>query len=252
MTASEKANTFAALHVPGQPLVLYNIWDAGSARAVAAAGARALATGSWSVAAAQGYEDGQMMPLEALDFVIGRITASVDLPLSVDFEGAWSDDPMQGASNLRRLLAHGIVGINFEDGVVGSGGVHPIDRQVARIAALRAAAGPELFLNARTDLFLAEQDTSRHGALIAPALERAAAYAAAGASGFFVPWLDDPGLIGQLVRACPLPVNVMWRKGMNLTELAAHGVARVSHGPGPYRAAIAGLTTAARSAMSAT
>jgi 2-methylisocitrate lyase-like PEP mutase family enzyme len=67
-----------------------------------------------------------------------------------------------------------------------------------------------------------------------------------------VPWLDEPALIGQLVRACPLPVNVMWRKGMNLAELAAHGVARVSHGPGPYRAAMAGVTTAARSAMSAT
>ncbi len=250
MTASERARAFASLHVRGDPLVLYNVWDAGSANAVAEAGARALATGSWSVAAAQGYADGQVMPLDALDFVVGRITASVDLPLSVDFEGAWSDDATQGADNLHRLLAHGIVGINFEDGIVGGSGLHSIERQVERIAALRAAAGPDFFLNLRTDLFLTETEPSSRAALIGPALERASAYAAAGGSGFFVPWLQEPALIGRLVRECPLPVNIMWRRGMDLAELASLGVARISHGPGPYRTAMAGVTDAARGAMS--
>jgi hypothetical protein len=100
MTPPEKARAFASMHVPGRPLVLYNIWDAGSARAVAAAGAQALATGSWSVAEAQGYADGQAMPLDVLDFVVGRIVASVNLPLSVDFEGAWSDGAAQGVARI--------------------------------------------------------------------------------------------------------------------------------------------------------
>jgi 2-methylisocitrate lyase-like PEP mutase family enzyme len=249
MTHSELERAFAAMHVPGTPLVLYNIWDAGSARAVATAGATALATGSWSVAEAQGYADGQKMPLDVLSFVVERIVASVELPLSVDFEGAWSEDPSQGADNLRRLLQHGIVGVNFEDGVIGGGGLHSIDAQVARIKALRAAAGPEFFLNLRTDLFLGEPDESRHAALIAPALERAAAYADAGASGFFVPWLQDLDLIGQLVKHSPLPVNIMWRAGMSMAELSDLGVARVSHGPAPLRAMLAALTSAARAAM---
>jgi 2-methylisocitrate lyase-like PEP mutase family enzyme len=249
MTPPEKARAFASMHVPGRPLVLYNIWDAGSARAVAAAGAQALATGSWSVAEAQGYADGQAMPLDVLDFVVGRIVASVNLPLSVDFEGAWSDDPAQGAANLSRLLQHGIVGINFEDGVVGGAGLHPIAAQVARIKALRAIAGPEFFLNLRTDLFLSEPDVSKHAGLVGPALERAAAYAEAGASGFFVPWLQDAGVIGKLVKDCPLPVNVMWRAGMSLSELSALGVARISHGPGPLRTAQAAITAAAQAAM---
>jgi 2-methylisocitrate lyase-like PEP mutase family enzyme len=249
MTHAEKARAFAQMHVPGHPLVLYNIWDAGSARAVAAAGARAVATGSWSVAEAQGYADGQVMPLDALAFVVGRIVASVHLPVSVDFEGAWSEDSAQGAANLGRLLEHGIIGINFEDGVVGGTGLHPVATQVARIAALRAAAGPEFFLNVRTDLFLKEPDLSKHTALIGPALERAAAYAAAGASGFFVPWLQHAGAIEQLVKDSPLPVNIMWRPGMSLADLSSLGVARISHGPGPLRRVLADITSQAKDAM---
>ncbi|MEO5613390.1 MAG: isocitrate lyase/phosphoenolpyruvate mutase family protein, partial [Cypionkella sp.] len=87
MSQADKARRFKDLHIPGNPLVLYNIWDAGSAKTVASAGAQALATGSWSVAAAQGYGDGQAIPLDFALQIIARITQSTELPVSVDFEG---------------------------------------------------------------------------------------------------------------------------------------------------------------------
>src|SRR3954467_11959616 len=107
--------TFAALHVPGNPVVLYNIWDVGSAIAVVAAGAKALATGSHPVADAQGWPDGQQMPIDFALANARRIVEAVDLPVTIDFEGAYSTDPEQGADNVARLKATGAVGCNFED-----------------------------------------------------------------------------------------------------------------------------------------
>jgi 2-methylisocitrate lyase-like PEP mutase family enzyme len=250
---AEKARHFRSLHVPGRPLVLYNIWDAGSAKVVAAAGAPALATGSWSVAAAQGYEDGEALPLPLLETIIGRVAATVDLPLSVDFEGGYAADPVGLAANAARIIAAGAVGVNFEDRRVGGQGLYPVAEQAARIAALRRAAdaaGIPLFINARTDLFLEQPDRAQHAGLIDAAVERAAAYREAGADGFFVPALVAPDLIGQLCdRAC-LPVNVMV---MNDTppfpDLAGLGVARISHGPRPYRTMARRLEDDCRSAM---
>ncbi len=129
MNQAEKAKAFGALHQKGNPVVLYNIWDAGTGKAVSDAGAKALATGSWSVAAAQGYADGEKIPLEALVATVRSITAANDLPLSVDFEGAYSTEKAGAAANAARLIDAGAVGINFEDQVVGGSGLHPIDKQ---------------------------------------------------------------------------------------------------------------------------
>ncbi|HXV31199.1 MAG TPA: isocitrate lyase/phosphoenolpyruvate mutase family protein [Sinorhizobium sp.] len=245
MTQEERALAFAALHRKGTPIVLYNIWDAGSARCVAEAGAGALATGSWSVAAAHGFPDGQKIPLALLVEIAREIVAATDLPLSVDFEGAYSEDPAQGAANVAQLIDAGAVGINFEDQVVGKGGIHAIDRQVARIRAIRDMAerqGIPLFINARTDFFLQESDPARHAGLLDEAIARAKAYAGAGASGFFAPGLADVDLIARLCAASSLPVNVMMKPGApDLATLAAAGVGRVSYGPFPYRAMIAWL-----------
>ncbi|OHV73223.1 isocitrate lyase/phosphoenolpyruvate mutase family protein [Ensifer sp. LCM 4579] len=245
MTQEERALAFAALHRKGDPVILYNIWDAGSARCVAEAGAKALATGSWSVAAAHGFSDGQKIPLPLLVEVAREILAASDLPLSVDFEGAYSEDPAQGAANVAQLIDAGVIGINFEDQVVGKSGIHPTDRQVARIRAIREMAERQsvpLFINARTDLFLKESDETRHQDLIDEAIARAQAYAGAGASGFFAPGLADADLIGRLCAASPLPVNVMMKPGApDVSTLAAAGVGRISYGPFPYRAMIAWL-----------
>ncbi|MFL5018995.1 MAG: isocitrate lyase/phosphoenolpyruvate mutase family protein [Rhizobium sp.] len=239
MNQIEKAKAFDALHRKGDPVVLYNIWDAGTAKAVADAGAKALATGSWSVAAAHGYADGEKLPMSVLVETAKSITAVIDLPLSVDFEGAYSAEPEGAAANVAKLVEVGAVGINFEDQVIGGGGLYPAERQVARIRAIRAMAerkGIPFFINARTDLFLAESDLSKHAGLVDEAIERGKAYAAAGGSGFFVPGLIDPALIEKICAASPLPVNIMMRTGApDVKALAKLGVGRVSYGPGPYR-----------------
>src|SRR5260370_12362504 len=129
MNQSEKAARFAAVRVKGAPLLLYNAWDAGSARSVLEAGAKAIATSSWSVAAAQGYQDGEAIPIELVEEIVGRIAASVDAPVTVDFEGGYSADDSEVADNISRLIDLGVIGINFEDRVVKRSRLYTINRQ---------------------------------------------------------------------------------------------------------------------------
>jgi len=245
MPKNRNLASFADLHVPGTPLVLYNIWDAGSAKALSEAGAKALATGSWSVAAAQGYADGENIPFALLLMIVQRITASCELPLSVDFEGGFSQDLEDISTNIGELLHTGVVGINFEDQQIGGTGLYSIAQQCDRISALRRAARErdiELFVNSRTDLFLKEKDRTQHKNLQSEAIERSEAYAEAGASGFFVPGLQCEKQIAELCNAVRLPINVMMMEGMAThSELAQCGVARISYGPGPYIKAMASL-----------
>src|SRR5580692_3536490 len=112
MNQTDKAKRFAELHVKGAPLLLYNAWDAGSAKTIVAAGAQAIATSSWSVAEAQGYRDGEMIPVEFAQQIYARIAATVDVPLSVDFEGGYGESDVEVASNIARLIGLGVVGIN--------------------------------------------------------------------------------------------------------------------------------------------
>jgi 2-methylisocitrate lyase-like PEP mutase family enzyme len=246
MTAqADRARRFRALHVKGDPLILCNVWDAGSARAVAGAGARALATSSWSVAAAQGLADGEAMPLDDMLAVCGRIIGAVDLPVTVDFEGGYAGAPQEVAANARRLLALGAAGLNFEDQVVGGTGLHPVAQQVARLQAIRQAAdgmNSPAFLNARTDVFLKARPDAAPAALMDEVLTRAAAYAGAGADGLFVPGLSDPGMIRALCDRVDLPVNVMHTGApQEAGSLAALGVARISFGPAPWLRAMQAL-----------
>ncbi|MBX5220485.1 isocitrate lyase/PEP mutase family protein [Rhizobium sp. NLR8a] len=249
MNQTEKAKAFAALHRKGDPIVLYNIWDAGTAKAIADAGAKALATGSWSVAAAHGFADGEKLPMSVLVETAKSITDAVDLPLSVDFEGAYSADPDRAAANVAELMEVGAIGINFEDRVVSGDGLYPVESQAARIRAIRAMAdGRDIafFINARTDLFLAESDLSKHAGLVDEAIERGRAYAAAGGNGFFVPGLIEPALIEKICAASSLPVNIMMRAGApEVKTLAKLGVGRISYGPGPYRSMMEKLKQAA-------
>jgi 2-methylisocitrate lyase-like PEP mutase family enzyme len=240
---------FAALHVPGDPIILYNIWDVGSALAVVRAGAKALATGSHPVADAHGWPDGQNVPIDFALENATRIVEAIDVPLTVDFEGAYATDPAEGAANVARLAATGAVGCNFEDQVIGGEGLHPLDLQVRRIAAIRSAVGDQFFINARTDAFLKTQTFD--DALVDQVVERGKAFADAGASGFFVPRLADPKQIERVVREVPLPLNVIAFPGApDKSAWAAAGVARISHGPFPHRALMAKLEDMAREAIS--
>ena len=240
--------TFAAFHVPGDPLILYNIWDVGSALAVVAAGAKALATGSHPVADANGWPDGQKVPIDFALANARRIVEAVELPLTVDFEGAYSVKPEEGAANVARLKAAGAVGCNFEDQIVAGDGLHPLDLQVKRITAMRSAVGEDFFINARTDLALKAPDHDQH--LVDQVIERGKAFADAGASGFFVPRLGQPSQIERVVREVPLPLNLIAFPGSPEKRLWIEaGVARISHGPFPHRALMAMLSDMAKLAM---
>ena len=245
-----KFESFAALHVPGDPVILYNIWDVGSALSVVKAGAKALATGSHPVGDASGFGDAQQVPLDFVFANARRIAQAVDpLPLTVDFEGAYSTDPEEGGRNVAGLKATGVVGCNFEDQVIGGEGVHPLDQQVRRIEAIRRAVGDDFFINARTDLFLKTQ--TYDDALVDQVIERGKAFADAGASGFFVPRLADLRQIERVVREVPLPLNVIaFPSAPPKAEWASAGVARISHGPFPHRALMARLEEMAREAIS--
>jgi 2-methylisocitrate lyase-like PEP mutase family enzyme len=130
MHQSAKAARFAALHVKGAPLLLYNAWDAGSAKSILGAGAKAIATSSWAVAEAQGYRDGEAIPVGLVEQIVARIAGTIDVPVTVDFEGGYSDDDKVLAENVSRILERGVVGINFEDRVVQGVGLYAVDRVV--------------------------------------------------------------------------------------------------------------------------
>jgi 2-methylisocitrate lyase-like PEP mutase family enzyme len=246
---SEKFERFLALHVPGDPVILYNIWDVGSAQAVVAAGAKALATGSHPVGDASGFGDAQQVPLDFVFANAQRIVEAVELPVTVDFEGAYSADPEEGGANVARLKQTGAVGCNFEDQVLDGEGLHPIDLQAKRVAAIRKAVGADFYINARTDLFLKTQ--TYDDALVDQVVERGKAFADAGASGFFVPRLSDPKQIERVVREVPLPLNVIAFPGAPDKSVWANaGVARISHGPFPHRALMAKFEEMARAAIS--
>lgn len=251
---SAKAECFRSLHVSGRPLVLFNIWDAGTAKAVASAGARALATGSWSVAAANGFADGERVPLDLAIDNLARIVGASDLPVTVDLESGYGQNAGEVAQSVARAIEAGAVGCNLEDSFPGDGSLRDTGEQAERIASARRAAsdsGVAMFINARTDVFFQKPAQPHNEAMVHAALGRAKVFAEAGADGLFVPGMVDETLIGRLVEASPLPVNIMVETNTpSLSRLAELGVARVSHGPGPYLAMMKALGDAARAALS--
>src|ERR1700739_575242 len=248
----EKAKRCAELHVKGKPLLLYNAWDAGSAKAILAAGAKAIATSSWSVAEAQGYRDGEAIPIALAEQIVARIVATIDAPVTVDFEGGYSEDDGELADNVLRLLDLGVIGINFEDRIVKGSGLYSIDRQARRLAAIRKAAeqkGVDLFINARTELFLGQGRDPAPA--VGGALGSARACEAAGASGFFVPGLTNDALIGRICEGVTLPVNVMVMDAVPSNDrLSELGVSRISYGPIPYISAMNALQQEAKKVLS--
>jgi 2-methylisocitrate lyase-like PEP mutase family enzyme len=247
--------SFAALHVPGTPVILFNVWDAGSAAAADKAGARAIATGSASVATAHGYSDAESLPLDLVLANAWRIVQATKLPVTVDFEGGYAVAPAEVGANVARLKTTGAIGCNFEDQIVATHGtkdrsLHSLPDQAARIAAIRKAVGPKFFINARTDIFLIAKPESHDDAKVEHAIERGLAYAEAGASGFFVPGLADLRLLAKVCKAVPLPVNFMAFPGAPAAaQVAETGVARISHGPFPHMLALKAFEDAAREAF---
>ena len=242
MTQGEKAEAFRNLHTADTPLLLTNIWDVGSAKTVADTGAKALATGSWSVAAAHGYGDGEKLPLELVLANLERIVASVGLPVSLDIEAGYSKTPEGVGKTITAVLKAGAVGINLEDQMIGGGGLYGTESQCERIRSAREAAertGTALFINARTDIYLQADPATYSEEPLTEAVRRGNAYAEAGADGFFVPGLRDAAVIKTLCQHVLLPLNIMTMDDtLTTAQLAALGVARISAGPRPYIAAM--------------
>jgi len=252
-TQNEKARAFHSMHKAGDPLVLFNVWDAGSAKAVAAAGAQAIATGSWSVAAANGFDDGERIPLDLALANLRRIVDATALPVTIDLESGYGRTPEDVGRTLAAAIQAGAIGCNLEDSFPETGKLRDPADQVERLTRARAAADSAsiaVFINARTDVFFQDPPAAHDAAMVDAALARAHAYAGAGADGLFVPGLADEALIARVVKGSPLPVNIMVGPGTPpLARLAALGVARVSHGPGPYLAAMESLRQAAEAAQ---
>jgi len=252
MSLRDKAELLRSLHVPGRPLVLANVWDAGSAVVAARAGAPALATTSAGLAWSVGSADGDRIDRDTALAVVARIAAAVDVPLSADVENGFGADAAGVADTVRGVLDAGAVGINLEDSIwhraPGDGPLRAVAESAERVAAARAAAderGVPLYLNARTDVYLRLREEP--AALLEQALERAAAYLAAGASGVFVPGVTDLETVAALTKGIDGPVNILAGPGAPpVAELASAGVARVSLGSDVAVAAYALMDRATR------
>ena len=228
---------FHAFHAPGQLLILANVWDAGSAVLARQAGARALATSSAALAWSLGHADGGRLPRQELLDAVARIQRVNPLPLSVDIENGYSDEPAAVLSLVRELLALGVVGINLEDGP------QPPELMESKLRALREALPrPGLFINARIDTYLLR--TLPADALEGEARSRMARYAAAGADGLFLPGLADLDVARRLAASTPLPLNLMSWPGLpGADALRAAGVRRLSAGASLFKSCYGALLT---------
>lgn len=219
--------TFRELHAPGRLLLLPNAWDAGSARIIEECRATAIATTSSGLSWARGYPDGSALPMPVLLAAVREIVRAVRIPVSADVEAGYSDDPARVGEVVAAVIDAGAVGINLEDGG------DPPDLLCAKIEAVKAAAargGVDLFVNARTDVYLKRLVPAERA--LETTLERSRRYREAGCDGVFVPRLVEPEAIRAIVAGiAPLPLNLLISPGLApAAELSALGVRRLSVG----------------------
>jgi len=220
------ADNFHSLHEQKDILILPNAWDASSAKVIEEAGAKAIATSSAGVAWALGFSDGDVLSLKLLADLTARITDAISIPLSVDFEGGYTKNSQKIGENLKPVIDAGAVGINIED---GEGTPDLLARKIEKARQAAESLGVNVFINARTDVYLAEigAPESRVGETI----ERAARYREAGANGIFVPGLSEPADIQAMAPEVKMPLNVMAVPDLpDAKELRKLGVRRLSSG----------------------
>ncbi|MFE3514850.1 isocitrate lyase/phosphoenolpyruvate mutase family protein [Streptomyces sp. NPDC059166] len=223
----DPAPVFRALHHgcgPGDPLVLPGPWDAASARAFEEAGFPALATPSAGVAAALGHADGRT-PAAEMFAAVGRITRAVSVPVSADVEDGYGLAPEE---LVERLLEAGVVGCNLED---STGGVL-VDPLIhaERLAAVRAAAGDRLFLNARVDTYIHGERGAKD--VLTDTVDRARLYVEAGADCVY-PIMAPEAALPRLAESVPVPVNALGTPDGPATarRLGSLGASRITFGP---------------------
>ena len=225
--------------MPGTPLVLPNVWDVASAKAVVATGFPVVATTSGGVAASLGYEDHEEAPAAEMLAAAARISRSVDVPVTVDAEAGYAMEPADLVAALKRV---GAAGCNLEDTSHAAGTLRDPLEQAAWLRSLREAASDQdygLVVNARIDVFLAGDGDGAQGELVTEALRRAHAYFEAGADCVYPIALRETTALAAFVSEAGGPVNVLAIAGApSLAELAELGVARVSYGSRLHRQAM--------------
>ena len=225
------AKAFHDLHAGHTPLILPNAWDVGTARLMEHAGSRAIATTSGGVAWSHGYSDGERLPVHLLTQTVAGIARTVAVPVSVDIESGYSDDPALVEETITAIIEAGAVGINIED---GSGTVDLLCAKIDRAKQVGDRLGVPLFINVRTDVYLRGLAP---GEEVAEVIRRAGRYAAAGMDGLFVPGLAEPESIRAIADAVEEPLNVMAVPGLpSAAELGRLGVRRLSAGTGVTQA----------------
>ncbi len=242
--AAERAERFLALHRPGEPLLIPNPWDAGSARVLASLGFVALATTSSGFAATFGRPDGAVSRDEALANA-ADIVAATGLPVSADLENGYADEPDGVADTVTRAIGTGLAGLSIEDySGHGDAPIYEAGLAADRVSAAAAAAhaGPvRLVLTARCENFL------RGNPDLADTIARLQRYQEAGADVLYAPALTRADDIRAVVTSVDRPVNMLAFGGVpSVAELAGLGVARISVGGAFAYAAIDALATAAR------
>lgn len=226
------AVAFRQLHASGL-LLLANVWDAGTARLIEGLGAQALATTSAAAAWSHGYADGDLLPVRLLVATVTDITRVIRVPLSVDVEGGYSTDPAAVGEMVAAVIGAGAVGINIED---GTGDPDALCAKIEQAKRAGARTGVDLFVNARTDVYL--QNLAPPERRVEETLARAARYRAAGADGLFVPAIVDAAEIQTIASGTPLPLNVLARPDLpSAAALEKLGARRLSAGSGLAQAA---------------
>lgn len=223
--------TFKKLHEQPQVLVLGNVWDAQSAKLAQEAGFKALGTSSHAIANVLGYPDGERISVDEILFMVERIVNAVNIPVSVDFEAGYSDDPEKVAAHVQRLLDIGVIGINLEDGKMVNGTRKLSENAILenKIKAIKAI-GKSVFINARIDTF-----TTKHKHALEESIKRSHVYEKAGADGLFIPLAETKSDILALVAANSLPINLFLTPHLpSVQELAEWGIKRLSHGAKIY------------------
>jgi 2-methylisocitrate lyase-like PEP mutase family enzyme len=230
----ELATVFHGLHRGPELLILANAWDAGSARLIESVGAPAIATTSAGMAWVHGYPDGNAVPAAVVIAAGAAIARVIRVPLSMDVETGYSDDIDAVGRFAAALIEAGAVGINLED---GGGSPDLLCAKIARIRKVAGELGVELFVNARTDVYL--RGLVPEAGRLAETIARAQRYRDAGASGIFVPGLIEPAAITAVTSAIDLPLNLLAWPGLPpAPELARLGVRRLSAGSSIAQAAL--------------
>lgn len=227
---------FKTLHHQKDLLILGNIWDAQSAKIAQDAGYKALGSSSHAIANAMGYADGEQIKVDEILFVVERIIKAVDIPVSVDFESGYSNNPDEVAKNVKQLVDIGVVGINLEDGQVKNGKRELGDEKLhaQKIEAIKSIS-KDIFINARTDTY-----TTKHSSALEESIRRTNLYAKAGADGIFVPLIETEKDIKAFLEATELLLNVFLTPNLpSVDEMNKLGVKRLSHGAKIYEWLIA-------------